>query len=1541
MKLKLWQKIALPTLLVVSLGIGLGGSIAWFDMRTSLQPQSSFEGVSEGAYFAYGNGKPRGSGDDEPYGISLPRHLYNLAWLQYLGLIDDVFNQKPATSEAYFELANDIDMTGWTLPPIGTTTNPFMGHFNGNGYTITGLTISNQESDFSSGSSKKPERASSYSSDIPHIVGLFGVVGPYYGSGLAYSSATDAITDVKISGITVKSTVGDVLAGLVAGYVNGPISNVGVTDTDSSHKSTLNLSNGGSTNATPYTAGKNAAGTAFSKISEFGTVGYAESIQVKEAKKKTTTLQGYDKSTKPDLVVKDSGENIGWGGSIDMATTYEGLHEAWNDYNTSDTYLTGDSSTTADGTGVYVYPSSHSVTTLNGETTSDTYSGSTIYAPDSGCAYYTTNRKDAGQLTSQYTFYHKDNGNNFMYLYGENSIDASSSVNKTQVDYNDHEAPLVKISYTSGGNTFYLTRSGTTLGSSGSSGNAATWIYENNKLFGIDSSGDNSVYYYLYNDNGELKCSTSQGSASTFSYNSSISSYYITVSSVDRYLFFDASTSKWRFGQDYTGKTISYGSQDHCLSVASWSNGGDVEDSAAANATVWIMPANGSSGYVYAMRGGQSYYLYNNGGSLQVSTSAQTTWTVSSSGEALYSGNLYVQYDADRTDWVLKSNVSEEYYTIYNQSQSVYLNNNGTSGLAASPTTAAHWYFEENHGFYVLSGSTKYYLGYGSRVGIATGTQARHCYTLRNSSNAIVNPPLGETTGKMWNMWQGSTAYYLRYSSNSWGETTNQNSGDTFVVNHVNYTPSIETIELSEQSYSMDKSSSTSAGNSYQSKATTQTTEHYYIQTQPTFFPLKQETGESTHTYYRISSTYNGTTYYLRQNGMYYAAGVTTDINKASLYMYDGTGFYRGGYLCYSSSTIYHNSYNNSYLKMNGSNVYGGTNTYHYYNGTRWYTRNSSDSSTLKASAVSSFEVPNGVPSDTNTGYITAGTSSLQAGNIRVSRYAGPELGANASIKGVTYSAGIASIDDIYTINGSGVVDANSVSWGEDSPYSSSVSKLEDVFSTDPNGVYGLHFMDSQMLYGDDGAGNDQSIYADSVKINGQSYTNYELPQNCIDFNLKEKGYINFIAGTYFPNNNCFFTVSEVQRNSSTNKIIRLKNIRAVYTSNVEAYSNVYLYDDGTYSTPYKYSRGRKVTLDDQPYTEYSTVGTTCPSGYSLKFNFNWIDTYQSKIITDATYYQYPFYFEIPMNDGEYAMGAPHFSGGGTAASGAYLMYLDIGANAAKMNRTSITEYIREITNTFRLPKGICLIGGGVTAINDIDSFCVVIGTNYKGTVTLSRDSATAGTATFTDTTNKIMMGYYHEPITVLDGNGAAITEAAPVASTTTETRRITYYDYTTTSGALSKIIVTRQTIDGVEQTTTSERFSWDTVNQEWVTDGALILYDNDGRKVTDLEAVAINTTSLEPGTGTTVLKFISYDLGTGTVDITYGLEGEMQATGSGQFFVVSGYTINLTYTDAVTGAISDHVEIVSYVATYNTLSITFTLNDGTGATHTIVIPTP
>ncbi len=77
-----------------------------------------------------------GSGtQNDPFVITTGEQLYKLA--------KDVNSGVPYSGQ-YFKLGNSIDLGGHEWTPIGNSTTPFKGHFDGNGYTIYGLSIQNE-----------------------------------------------------------------------------------------------------------------------------------------------------------------------------------------------------------------------------------------------------------------------------------------------------------------------------------------------------------------------------------------------------------------------------------------------------------------------------------------------------------------------------------------------------------------------------------------------------------------------------------------------------------------------------------------------------------------------------------------------------------------------------------------------------------------------------------------------------------------------------------------------------------------------------------------------------------------------------------------------------------------------------------------------------------------------------------------------------------------------------------------------------------------------------------------------------------------------------------------------------------------------------------------------------------------------------------------------------------------------------------------------------------------------------------------------------
>lgn len=265
-------------------------SFAWFSNNNNVT--RGFGGSTTGAYFARGYGSKT-----SPYVINRPIHLYNLAWLQYVGF----FKEK----EPYFIIERDLDMSGWTLPPIGTTENPFLGHLDGYDTThsigqtatakISNLTISNS---FEKYNGKHPSSQNLSTFVSPEITGLFGVVGD------KTSTIEPSVKNLYLDKISIDSTTNNALSGVVAGYVNGVFSNILIND------SSLNLKDG--TNKL----------TGYDSISNYTSVGYCEpNYRTTYVKNNTTMYEPqYVGNASFNLTGGGGGEDQGWGGSIDFSS---------------------------------------------------------------------------------------------------------------------------------------------------------------------------------------------------------------------------------------------------------------------------------------------------------------------------------------------------------------------------------------------------------------------------------------------------------------------------------------------------------------------------------------------------------------------------------------------------------------------------------------------------------------------------------------------------------------------------------------------------------------------------------------------------------------------------------------------------------------------------------------------------------------------------------------------------------------------------------------------------------------------------------------------------------------------------------------------------------------------------------------------------------------------------------------------------------------------------------------------------------------------
>lgn len=452
----------------------------------------------------------------------------------------------------------------------------------------------------------------------------------------------------------------------------------------------------------------------------------------------------------------------------------------------------------------------------------------------------------------------------------------------------------------------------------------------------------------------------------------------------------------------------------------------------------------------------------------------------------------------------------------------------------------------------------------------------------------------------------------------------------------------------------------------------------------------------------------------------------------------------------------------------------------------------------------------NGIPDEKNTGYVVSGAYSATDddpwGDIRVSIF------SKSSDKGLSNSGvhgEYNTLQTVYTIDDSG---EHTVSSNDFDHYTDSKSKFESILAKDNDYISGLHFMDAKIS-------KDNLIEAEYVRIKNQEYhkeDGYELPEDAIDFHLQRKGYVNFFAGTYYTSNTAFFSLHEIERNGS--KISNIREISEIYENPTakQAQSYVYKYKDGTYSVPFLHGsrQGIKYDLNGNPLTN-TTPTKTKPEGYTKTvFNTKWIGKADSSLKNYCAYY-----FEIPTNEGEYALGSV------SGEAGAYLCYLDIGANA---QRTDITEFheIKTISvYAYTYPKGVSFsfiegVDAALPIVDERKSASFSLKESFSGDISVSKSNDSTVQYETTGNSQNVVTEYMFHGYTV-KGNGVDITKATGLLSSKIVEDTITKITYSLFNEASSTTIYKKTTVteNGSTKTTNSTLIDGKESSVDWPVD--------------------------------------------------------------------------------------------------------------------------
>ncbi len=642
--------------------------------------------------------------------------------------------------------------------------------------------------------------------------------------------------------------------------------------------------------------------------------------------------------------------------------------------------------------------------------------------------------------------------------------------------------------------------------------------------------------------------------------------------------------------------------------------------------------------------------------------------------------------------------VTTENHYYYIKSGSNYLSYQGSISNQTSTSYASGWRKDGNY-LYCTYNSTKYYLNASSDG------------TLSGSTTASTQWTYSESDANLYTTISGST-YYLKYDSN-W-KVSNEGYTSTYYLIHSgnNY-----------MTHASSVSSDATVTNTYSTSTPTDTAVRWYYVSGNYF-----------------SATESGTMYYLvrSDSNVNYTTSTSSllsasseDEDSVTLTYYNGWrtyyAYYSGSaWACsrYTSDTVSINKYSEDVDASKGNNIS--------------LTEYSSSSSSSKTSSYDTYPTyfpltrekdsdgnytGSGKPDSKNTGYVISGsnlTDSKQGpyGDLRVSKFDIDDISV-ALCGDSTYSAsrlevvtrvcvpddegnytdkGWTRISDDYNANNN---TSRSTIASEFSSklhyksdlrlhkYKSSRSQLDGTLTSGEGHIYGMHFMNaaiskSNLITAPNVTVLDGNTFDEEGNAIGSNYTNYQLPQDAIDFNLKEQGFINFFAGSYFTDNNTFFSLHTITRDSSHN------------ITNIQAIKQIYAPASGDPS-------------DDNPYI-YSYNGSKPDGAGDLVFDVSWITS--PTMVDNAVYY-----FELPVNKGEYALGSV------SGKNGAYLMYLDIGAGMDNYKEVVTTEHIETSTEARSYPKGIdftAISGGSWTAVTGGDSAAIKVSSTTNADQTLS-----------------------------------------------------------------------------------------------------------------------------------------------------------------------------------------------------------------------------
>ena len=1442
MKKKVFGYLALGFVTLSGMVATAISTFSWF-VASVVTPEYKLSGSSAGAYFAYGDGSA-----NHPFGISIPRHLYNLSWLQYMGQFSD--------KQYYFELADSVpdtglDMNNYYLPPIGTKDEPFVSNFNGNGKIIKNLTVTNDESTIF-GSTKHPDRTS-VDYEAPEIVGLFGVVGNYNDS-LAeanYDTQANTIFDLGLSNITVQTTTNKALVGIAAGYVDAPISNVAVNESTVD----VNTTNTGAVDGENLTT----------NLSDYGTIGYATSSYKKSIKKIDHELYDVEIGPNAEFNATDSGDALGWGGSIDMNSIFTRLN----------TLRTKTNNNFTTSSHPFVQTVTHYDDDAYGEPTVTTSSNQNVYRFPEDNPNYTNFGNNTYNYCGSINYSHSESTKH--YLVG--------GTYQTHRYYTYYQHTGVKIN---DGNGHFLTvtniANNTNVTQNTTEANAIVWVIESGNTPRIYTEYNATPYYLIYYNDTTMRLSTTANTATRWNKETNASGG-VRYTYNNRMIAFN--NNAWSLVaapqmptqptapvDPYAEPIFDYDPLEEPTAPAEVENPG-------ARPTAPKAPTS------------MGYQLFNTSSNYFLIATNNTTFTRNANpfnGGWEWTGNLT---NGSTGNIRLKNAPTYLLRHPTGNSQTLTLSNTANNNNSPDWTLA------------VVDGGYKFYYYEG-------GNQNRIRYLQSNN-----NSP------------------YFRASARN----TDQNDVFTY-IEYATYKDNTMTMANATTAYNNDLAAlagQQSAWDTANAEYQAYLQEYAAWQTAHAAWQSAHDDWQADHDQWVADETYRNTTY----------PALVTQYNN-DLNTYNNSFYINTIAITNENPVIGPDSH-----QTDADIAKGHTRMYYTYEDTSYFPINADANYQAKLE---------------NTGYFVAGSTDTtwSDGNNSPRSLIFSSYSKTSKIKGYDNTNKVIPDSAVYTVdfNQSNQLSIHAINLNDSdaavkySKYADSKAGLEKVLK-DTSNVGGFHFYAKN---GNQGfVSKDAVVEARDVRMKGESYRSYELPVNALDFYLKEKGRVNFFAGMYNGGTNYgtsssghmngFFSLFRVLRDNNEH-ITDIKEVQAIYgNESHKNWSYIYEYKDGKFSKPYRIGVNSKyeLTADNTgttPYVESHELAnintyTSATYGYKKLFDNDWLGYYYYGGTSD--YQGRVFYFEIPTDEGEYCLG--RYQTDGTAMDGAYLMYLDIGANAAKTQRTTVYEHYKEIRKVFDYPIGIAIVPvsaveSNITNGTNLDetntaNFLITAGTN--GTIKVKRVdndvevTRTNGLLTSAKPTlvGDLMWDDSHQQYNIHDPGGTDnLSDEITSEDTFTEVRRLQYYDWNVN---MSELMIT-QIID----TTTDSGTTWTRSYYQEYADGSstttfsqMKIYNTNGgvKYLTEADLASVNTYLIRDGSpainNTLILK-ISYQEDNGE-EVTYEwvlhLDINGATSGTGQYYTIGSGTGEYVFEASVNNG-SVTLKVVSINAGGKTLKI-------------------